>query len=217
MKMKMLLSSLGVAGLAGIFCGPAMAIPCTGVNVGTSVSSDVTLHGTNSTQCEIASGNSGMAGGNSGLIPTDGAFAPGGSWTQIGSEGVVQHSGAVPGLTFTGFSFTGGTALNGTWGVSWTGTGGVDLLFSMHAGGFSGFFVFSDLFLPSNASWTGTWLIDWLNNGGQHPAESNWQVWVRADNDVPGGGVGNSIPEPESLALLGLGLVAFSAARRRRT
>lgn len=216
MKVKTLFSSLGIAAVAGLlWCGSAMAIPCTGVNVGTSVTSDVTLHGVNSTQCEIASGSSGHGGGDSSLIPTDGAFSPGGSWTQIGSEGAVQNSGAVPGLTFTGLSFSGGNSHNGTWGVSWTGSGGVDLLFSMHAGGFSGFFVFSDLLLPINSTWTGTWLIDWLNNGGQNPGESNWQVWVRADSDA-GGGPGNSIPEPGTLALLGVGLVLFGAARRRK-
>ena len=210
MKRATLFASVGVGALSVLFCvSSALAIPCTGVNISTSMTSDVTLHGINSSQCEIASGNSGKAGGNSALIPTDGMFA-GGAWSQIGSEGTVTNSGAVPGLVFTGLNFSGGNSQNGTWGLSWTGSGGVDLLFSMHAGGFSGFFDFNNVVLPSNSSWAGTWLIDWVNNGNQHPDESNWQVWARVGRNV------RETPEPSILGLFGIGLVVFGAARRRR-
>ena len=87
--------------------------------------------------------------------------------------------------------------------------GDVDLLFSMHAGGFSGFFVFEGLSLPANTNWAGAWLIDWFNSSGKNPGdESNVQVWVRQDNNV-----GHDVPEPGSLALVGLGIVCLFAAR----
>jgi hypothetical protein len=184
---------LGTAALL-LCCGPVTATPCTGVNVGTSMTSDVTLNAIASTQCEIVDGNSGAPQNTPGTapIPTDGAFA-GGPWTQ----------GA-----FSSF-FSAGH--NGTW--SWNGgPGGFDVMFSLHAGGDSGFFIFTDIFLPANATSAGTWLIDWVNNGNQHPDFSNAQVWYRADTDV----IRITVPEPSSLALIGLGLLGLVGVFRQR-
>ncbi len=212
-KVKFSLS--GIVALLGLLYGSAaMATACTGFNVGTSATGDVTLHGSASTQCEIVDGNSGMGGGNSGLIPSDGFFG-GGSWLQIGGDGGILHSGGpVNGITFTSFPFTGGGTQSGGWGLGWTGgPSGVDLLFSMHAGGVSGFFVFEGVALAKDTSWIGTWLINWFNSSGKNPGgESNVQVWARPDLNVNL----TTIPEPTSLALVGLGLLCLVTARLRQ-
>src|SRR5450432_3745934 len=100
MRIRLLSSLNAVVALLAMLCGGvAMATPCTGVNVNTSSTGDVTLGVHSSTQCEIVAGNSGMGGGNAGLIPSDGHFA-GGSWLQIGGEGSILNAGGpISGLT----------------------------------------------------------------------------------------------------------------------
>jgi hypothetical protein len=86
----------------------------------------------------------------------------------------------------------------------------------MHAGGFSGFFVFEGVDLSKDASWVGTWLIKWFNSSGHEIGnESNVQVWARPDLNVNL----TSVPEPASLALVGLGLLCLVATsfRQQRT
>src|SRR5450432_3566295 len=104
MRIRLLSSLNAVVALLAMLCGGvAMATPCTGVNVNTSSTGDVTLGVHSSTQCAIVAGNSGMGGGNPGLIP----FA-GGSWLQIGGEGSILNAGGpISGLTFTSFPFSG--------------------------------------------------------------------------------------------------------------
>jgi len=54
----------------------------------------------------------------------------------------------------------------------------------------------------------GSFQISFVNNGGQVPGLSNMAVFFRQ--------AATSVPEPATLTLLGLGLLAFSFLQRRK-
>ena len=104
--------------------------------------------------------------------------------------------------TISGIPGTGGTwTLSSDQGVT------LDLVFAMHASNNSGAFLFDDLSLVSGGS--GSWEINWLNNGGNVPNYSNLTLFVR---DV----VVTPVPEPETYALMLAGLAAVGFIARRR-
>lgn len=186
--------------------GSASAASCTGVNVGTSQTSDVTFASISSTACDVENYNaqSGSGGDTSGFDPVP--FGTG--WTLLGKLPPASGSNTLGGVNFT-WGFTGSGDGPGTWTLMANQNVTLDLVFAMHAGGYTGSFFFDNLSLSAGNA--GTWDINWLNHGGQTPDYSNLTLFAR---DIT-----NPVPEPETYALMlaGIGMMGFMARRRRAT
>lgn len=200
-------AALGVsAALALMAAGPAQAALCTGVNLGTSSTSDFTLGGVDSNACVISNTNpdSGPNGDPSGFSPTP--FGTG--WTLLAKMKSDSSPTFLDGVWYD-WSITGVAGKSGNWTFGADQSIKLDLVIAMHGGGYSGAFLFDDLNLTANLTQNGTWQIKWVNNGGENPDYSNSSLWVR---DV------TPVPEPESyaLALAGLAVVGFVVRRRKK-
>jgi hypothetical protein len=195
---------LAAALAASLSCGSAFAAPCTGVNVGTSQTSDVTFAGLSSDACVISNNNAqqGPDGNTSGFDPTP--FGTG--WSLLGKLPPSSGTSLLDGVNFT-WGFTGTGTGPGTWTLVADQNVTLDLVFAMHAGSYTGAFLFDDLAL--SAGTVGTWEINWVNHGDQNPDFSNLTLFAR---DIT-----TAVPEPESYALMlaGLGMMGFMAKRRR--
>jgi hypothetical protein len=179
------------------------------VNAGSSSTGDVTYNGIDSTACVISAVNpqQGADGNSSGF---SGTFGTG--WDLLAKfdvNGVVN--GGQP-IVYNGINFfssvTGLPGTSGGWTL-WSDQGvTLDLAFAMHASNRSGAFLFDDLDIASGD--TGSWKINWLNNGEQVPNYSSLSLFVRDVAVTP-------VPEPETYALMlaGLAAVGFMARRRR--
>lgn len=204
MKLHTRILSAAAAIALSAAAAPALAAACTGSNVGTADTTDVTFAGAASDACVISGVNpqSGPNGDTSGF---SGTF--GGGWSLLGKV-VGAGSNTLDGVTFT-WGFTQLTATTGTWTLAASQDVVLDLVFAMHASNNSGAFLFDDQALSAQAP--GTWRIDWLNNGENNPAFSNLTLFAR-DITTP-------VPEPETYALMlaGFGAMGFIARRRRKT
>jgi len=186
---------------------PAHAADCTGINLGSSQTSDFTLGGVDSSACVISDQNpdQGPNGNSSGFSPDP--FGSG--WTLV-----AKVNSELPPVSLDGVSFhwgiTGVPGSSGGWSIAADQSVTLDLVVAMHASNYSGAFLFDDIQLTANQTQLGTWQISWLNNGGQVPDYSNASLWVRDVSVSP-------VPEPTTygLMLAGLGLVGFLARRRR--
>ena len=127
---------------------------------------------------------------------------------KVDAAGTIMDLAGGPPLTL-GFTQTTGTS--GTWSLTSTEPLLIDLVFAMHAGGRTGAFLFEDVLFAANVTQNGTWLIEWLNNGGQVPGYSNLTLFFRDERTPP-----QKVPEPGTLALLAAVLVAFGSWRLRR-
>jgi len=189
---------------ASLFGGSAFAAACTGVNVGTSQTSDVTFASQSSDACVVSNLNAqqGPDGNTSGFDPVP--FGSG--WDLLAKLPPASGSGTLDGVNFT-WGFTGSGTGPGTWTLTADKDVTLDLVFAMHAGGYTGQFLFDDQSL--SAGTTGSWAIHWLNNGGRNPGYSNLTLFAR---DIT-----TAVPEPETYALMlaGLGMMGFMAKRRR--
>jgi len=205
------LKTLGAATLAlGALFGAnvAQAAACTatagqGSFIGGATTADVTLGGLDSSQCVI-SGVNPAQGPNGNTSGFDGLFV-GSGWSLI-SKGA--GSATIDGVTFT-LAFTQTTGTTGTWSLTTDQNATFDIVFAMHASDHSGAFLFDDHTSFASTAQDGSWVIQWLNNGGSVPGFSNINFFVR---DVV-----TAVPEPAGYALLLAGLLTggFIARRRR--
>lgn len=205
MKSKLIVGAIAIAGLFITSAPTAMAAACSGISVGTSTTSDVTLGGIDSTACDISGVNpqAGPNGNTSGFTPDLGA-----GWSLLAKVTSSSVNGSYMGVNYT-IGFTQSSGTTGTWTVSVDQAVTTDLVFAMHASNHSGAFLFDDVALPTSS---GTWTINWLNNGGNVPDYSNLTLFVRDQHLTA------PVPEPETYAMMmaGLGAIGFLARRRRK-
>jgi hypothetical protein len=192
----------------------AAPLLCAAQPAGGLDESDVTFRSANANDCYgVVSGNIGVSGAASGwTVNTLNGGLFGGGW-----EAFLKDDGAV------------GT-LNNYLGVNWTldapqTTGGnwtltlqdpapvnlpltVDMLVVLKAGNQWASYLFNGQTFALAGSNPGTFAISFLNNGGRIPALSGMSLFLRQ--------AATQVPEPATLTLLGLGLLAFSFHQRRK-
>jgi len=145
-------------------------------------------------------------------------------WTVLLKDDVGTLNDGTGLFNGVAFSLDPVSGKDGSWTLHWTDNNttklplSLDLAAVLKASNNYDGYLFEDLiFADAPASGTGTWDINFLNNGGQVPNLSHFSLYARDNGPVPpsGGLVTGSIPEPESFGLMGLGLLSLVAARRR--
>jgi len=206
-----LTTRVALAGALMLGAGLAQAAACTGINLGSSSTEDVTLGGIDASQCVVSSVNA-QSGPNGDTSAFSSSFGNG--WSLLGkvdSSGSVGSLNGLSGVNF-GLGFSKIDNVSGTWTLTADQNVTMDLVFAMHAGGRTGSFLFDDIALTTaNAATPGTWEINWTNKGGQTPDYSNLTVFGRDVTVSP-------VPEPQTYAMLlaGLGVVVLVSRRKQR-
>lgn len=187
-----------------------------GPSIGKASADDVALEKAGADNFAFSTVNPMQHGGN-----TDGFASAFGStgkdaWSVLGT---VDGTGKLTdNASLFDFSFTGTGATSGTWTITNTSTTSnavLDLTVAIHASNASTAFLFDNQAVAAGQTLSGTWQVEWLNNGNQVPGFSNLVFFGR---DVSTSNVTLlPVPEPATLpmVLAGLAVVGTAAWRRR--
>ena len=194
----------GTAAAAAQFCAASSTLDVT----------DVTWEGTNSNDCYgiVTSTNVADTTLQAALNAEPLLSAWGGGWSFVVKDDneSLSNTGSFAGVNFTLDADVG--SVEGNWTLSWSGAlpKTFDMVVTLKGGGGTNWvaYLFNAVDFPVNpASGTGTFLIK-IPVGIGNPSElSGLSLFMR--DSV-------SVPEPSTLALLGLGMLALGMVRRRK-
>jgi PEP-CTERM motif len=187
-----------------------------GPTIGKATVDDVRLARTDADKLAFSTVNPMQFGGNTAGFANAFKTAGTGAWSVLGT--VDQSGKLTDSSSLFDFSFTRTSNTTGTWSITNTSkqkNGVLDLTVAIHASNASTAFLFDDQAVAAGQTLSGTWNIEWLNNGSQVPGFSNLVFFGR---DISTSNATLSpVPEPHALpmVLAGFGVVGAAAWRRR--